>query len=74
MISRSGNDVGLPDETDATSPRDWKTIVEPEIRMCDRLMAFVDLPNANVGFEVGYGLGLGKPVALVASSRASRPG
>jgi hypothetical protein len=42
----------------------WKNIVQPEISRCDRLLAFVDLPNANVGFEVGYGLGLGKMVAL----------
>jgi hypothetical protein len=42
----------------------WKTIVQPAIVECDRLLAFVDLPNANVGFEVGYGLGLGKAVAL----------
>ena len=31
---------------------------------CDGLLAFVDLPNANVGFEVGYGLGLHRAVAL----------
>ncbi len=42
----------------------WKSRVEPGIRNCDRLLAFVDLPNANVGFEVGYGLGLGKAVGL----------
>src|SRR5262245_12655838 len=50
----------------------WKTIVQPEIRTCDRLLAFVDLPNANVGFEVGYGLGLGKGVGL-ACTRPSLP-
>ena len=42
----------------------WNTIVRPGIAAADRLLAFVDLPNANVGFEVGYGLGLGKAVGL----------
>ena len=48
-----------------------KNIVQPGIKECDRLLAFVDLPNANVGFEVGYGLGLGKAVA--AGSRSAQP-
>ena len=42
----------------------WKDIVHPGIRWCDRLLAFVDLPNANVGFELGYALGLEKQAAL----------
>ena len=64
MIRRRGMTSAGPAPDVTTQGAIWKTIVEPEIRMCDRLMAFVDLPNANVGFEVGYGLGLGKPVAL----------
>jgi tetratricopeptide (TPR) repeat protein len=51
----------------------WKNVVQPEISQCDRLLAFVDLPNANVGFEVGYGLGLGKMVALARLSPALAP-
>lgn len=42
----------------------WAHKVRPGIGESDRLVAFVDLPNANVGFEVGYALGLGKAVAL----------
>src|SRR4030095_10431623 len=34
----------------------WKDIVEPRIGWCDRLLAFADLPNANVAFELGYSL------------------
>jgi hypothetical protein len=42
----------------------WKDIVHPSIGWCDRLLAFVDLPNANVGFELGYAFGLEKQTAL----------
>lgn len=42
----------------------WKDIVHPRIGWCDRLLAFVDLPNANLSFELGYALGSAKPVAL----------
>jgi tetratricopeptide (TPR) repeat protein len=42
----------------------WRDVVEPGIRAADRCLAFVDKPNANVGFEIGYALGLGRPVAL----------
>ena len=34
------------------------------IRRCDGLLALLDLPNAYVGWELGFALGLGKPVAL----------
>src|SRR6516225_6904713 len=50
----------------------WKDIVHPRIAWCDRLLAFVDLPNANVAFELGYALGLKKEVAL-AHVRPDRP-
>ena len=43
----------------------WRDIVEPGIDRCERLAAYVDLPNANVGFEVGYALGRRKAVALL---------
>ena len=33
-----------------------------------RVIALVDLPNLNVGFEIGYSLGKGFPVALAAAS------
>lgn len=42
----------------------WEQIVKPGIQSCDRLIAFLDSPNANVGFEIGYALGMGKEVAL----------
>ena len=50
----------------------WKDIVHPRIRWCDRLLAFVDLPNANVAFELGYALRLEKQAAL-ARVRAHLP-
>lgn len=38
--------------------------VRRELMRATHVLAFVDLPNANVGFEIGYALGLGKAVAL----------
>ena len=38
--------------------------VRRELMRASHVLAFVDLPNANVGFEIGYALGLGKAVAL----------
>jgi len=41
------------------------------IRDCDVLIAEVSTPSHGVGYEVGYALGLGKPVLCV--HRAGRP-
>ncbi len=69
-----GYSVNWPGSPDGlTQGAIWKTVVQPEISQCDRLLAFVDLPNANVGFEVGYGLGLGKMVALARLSKTLAP-
>lgn len=42
----------------------WRSLVQKEIQQADKVLAFIDLPNANVGFEIGYALGCGKPVAI----------
>lgn len=42
----------------------WNDQVRAGIAAADFVLAFVDLANANVGFEIGYALGLGKPVRL----------
>jgi tetratricopeptide (TPR) repeat protein len=69
-----GHTVKWPgDPTGLTQGAIWKTIVQREITECERLLAFVDLPNANVGFEVGYGLGLGKAVAMARVKDALPP-
>lgn len=39
-------------------------LVLPGIGRADRVLAWVDRPNANVGFEIGLAVGLGKPLAL----------
>ncbi|MCP3915282.1 MAG: SUMF1/EgtB/PvdO family nonheme iron enzyme [bacterium] len=38
--------------------------IEPHLGSADRVVALVDLPNANVGFEVGYGLAKDREVVL----------
>lgn len=38
--------------------------VRKRLDASDRVLVLTDLPNANVGFELGYALGRGKPVIL----------
>jgi tetratricopeptide (TPR) repeat protein len=42
-----------------------RDVVLPGIMEARRVLVFVDQPNANVGFEAGLAIGLGKPTALV---------
>lgn len=42
----------------------WGSLVKQQIDLAEKFIAFVDLPNANVGFEIGYACGLGKPVGV----------
>ena len=44
----------------------WRNFVRPKLDASPRFIAFVDLPNANVGYEIGYALGhgAGKEAAL----------
>ena len=44
----------------------WRNMVRPKLDAASRFVAYVDLPNANVGFEIGYALGHreGKEAAL----------
>lgn len=62
----SGLDIHYPG--DDGSPREQGTIgsslVKAQIDATDKFIAFVDLPNANVGFEIGYACGVGKPVGV----------
>jgi hypothetical protein len=44
----------------------FRATVLPGIANADRVVAVVQRPNANVGFEIGLALGLGKPVLLLA--------
>jgi len=68
-----GFDVEWPGAPDSKSQGEiWKDIVQPGIATCDRFLAFLDLPNANVGYEIGYAVGTGKRVAL-ARVRADSP-
>jgi hypothetical protein len=55
-------EVNYPDASDARSQGEiWRDIVRPRIREADSVIAYVDLPNANVGYEIGYALGLHGP-------------
>ncbi len=46
--------------------------VKDGILASDRLIAFVDRPNANVAFEVGFALSVGVPVVFVAAEGVKR--
>ena len=56
----------IPDVARAAGGDLLRSTVMPSIVDSNRLIAFLDKPNANVCFEIGLGLGLGKPVSLVA--------
>ncbi len=44
----------------------WEGVVRPGIDAADYILALVDLPNGNVGWEIGYALGRpGETIALV---------
>jgi hypothetical protein len=45
----------------------WRDLVRKDLESALQFIAYVDLPNANVGFEIGYALGHGqrKQAALV---------
>ncbi len=49
----------------------WRNETEPCLRDADRVIALVDMNNANVGYEIGYALGLGVQVVL-ATARKQR--
>lgn len=53
---------------DSDSPKDhgslWDTVVGGPIGLADKFLAYIDLPNANVGFEIGFAFGKGKPVGI----------
>jgi Sulfatase-modifying factor enzyme 1 len=50
---------------DAAAGEIFRNIVLPGITNSDRVLIVTDKPNANVAFEAGVALGLGKPIALV---------
>jgi hypothetical protein len=49
---------------DLTQGEIWSDLVVPVLNSADRLLAYVDRPNVNVGFQIGYALGREKQVAL----------
>jgi tetratricopeptide (TPR) repeat protein len=54
-----GYDLEFPGATgDLSQGEIWRDIVQPGLARAARVIAYMDEPNANVGFEVGYALGL----------------
>ncbi len=43
----------------------WRSLTQPAIARADRVIALIDEDNANVGYEIGYAVGLGVPVHLL---------
>jgi hypothetical protein len=58
-----GWDVKLPG-TDSEAGQIWKDVVAPSIDGADFVLALVDKPNANVGFEIGYAFGRNRTLQL----------
>jgi mitochondrial fission protein ELM1 len=72
-VLEDAKDTGAPElliryAGDSDSPKEhgslWDTLVGASIDVTDRFLAYIDLPNANVGFEIGYAFGKGKPVGI----------
>jgi Tfp pilus assembly protein PilF len=73
-VSRNPPDgfrVAHPNPKGKTQGEIWRDIVMPELVAATRLIAYVDLPNANVAYEIGYGLGSSpnRKVALASHRR-----
>ena len=51
--------VEFPDPKAADQGEIWTSIVRPKLDEAAHVIAYVDKPNANVGFEIGYALGRG---------------
>jgi hypothetical protein len=51
-----------------------RRVLHEGVLAADEILAFADLPNANVGYELGYALGTSKkPVALLHTNKRTRP-
>ncbi len=64
-----GWDVKLPG-TGIEAGQIWKDIVEPGISNADFVLALVDKPNANAGFEIGYAYGRERVLQLASVGAA----
>jgi len=53
----------------------WRNRLRPRLLESPRIVAYVDLPNANVGFEIGFALGQreGKKVILARAAAGEPP-
>lgn len=51
----------------------WGSLVKTQIDEAEKVIAFVDLPNANVGFEIGYACGMGKPIGVYRFKDSEHP-
>ena len=64
-----GVKVSVPGASGAASQgRLLEDVVGPAIESSGYVISFMDTPNANVGFELGFALGNGRHVALVCAS------
>jgi len=51
--------VEFPDPKTKSQGEIWRDIVRPKLDEASHVVAYVDKPNANVGFKIGYALGRG---------------
>jgi hypothetical protein len=58
---------------DSGSGTIWAGNVEPGIANAANVLAIVNKPNANVGYEIGFALGRNKGVRLVAWTKQTKP-
>lgn len=66
-----GLSVSRPDKLVPGS--DWQAEILSAIRQCSVFVALIDEPTPNVMLELGYALGVSKPVLLIGSPEAQIP-
>ncbi len=64
LCAAHGYELFVPGRPNGAQGIVWNAAVQQEIDRSDAVIGCVDLPNANVGYELGYALASGKPMAL----------
>lgn len=64
LAASKGIELVVPGTPNGPQGIVWNEAVQAEIDRSDAVIGCVDLPNANVGYEIGYAFARGKPVAL----------
>jgi Flp pilus assembly protein TadD len=73
--SPPGVEIIFPAQEGRHNGEIWRNLLRPSLLEATRIIAYLDLPNANVGFEIGYALGgrEGKKLMLARAGTGDLP-